>query len=231
MLKKIFILGMIVVCLCGCDMRRVRTERGIKEYETDFSSVNAEIIQFSGMKNTEFEQSINADIEKDINSGLVAFDSAATENCDNVRMGNKCVLNISWEEEYNDNDFISVVEEKYIYTGGAHGTTVRIPKNIDVSGGKVIKLSELFIDDGYISTLNRMINARMTEHSEEYKDLWAKPEIKESHQTDFYIDDDDLVIFFQPYDLSYYARGFVEFPLPLDDLSGYMKEEYRRLTI
>ena len=65
--------------------------------------------------------------------------------------------------------------------------------------------------------------------SEEYKDLWAKPEIKQEHQTDFYIQDDDLVIFFQPYDLSYYARGFVEFRLDLEDLSGYMKEEYRRL--
>ena len=51
----------------------------------------------------------------------------------------------------------------------------------------------------------------------------------EEHQTDFYIQDDDLVIFFQPYDLSYYARGFVEFRLDLEDLSGYMKEGYRRL--
>ena len=52
---------------------------------------------------------------------------------------------------------------------------------------------------------------------------------KRQHQTDFYIQDDDLVIFFQPYDLSYYARGFVEFRLDLEDLSGYMKEEYRRM--
>ena len=77
--------------------------------------------------------------------------------------------------------------------------------------------------------LNRMINEEMEKHSEEYKDLWAKPEIKQEHQTDFYIQDDDLVIFFQPYDLSYYARGFVEFRLDLEDLSGYMKEGYRRL--
>lgn len=231
MLKKIFILGMVVVCLCGCDMRRIRTERSIKEYETDFSSVSAEVIQFAGMNNTEFENNINAEIEQSVESDLVAFDSQATEKSDNVRMGNKCVLNINWDEKYNDNDFISVVEERYIYTGGAHGSTVRIPVNIDVSGEKKVQLSDLFSDDGYISTLNRMINARMTEHSEEYKDLWAKPEIKDSHQTDFYIDDDDLVIFFQPYDLSYYARGFVEFPLPLDELSGYLKEEYRRLAL
>ena len=78
-----------------------------------------------------------------------------------------------------------------------------------------MKLADLFADDGYVSTLNRMINEEMEKHSEEYKDLWAKPEIKQEHQTDFYIQDDDLVIFFQPYDLSYYARGFVEFRLDL----------------
>lgn len=230
MLKKIFIIGMIVVCLCGCDIQRIRTERSIKEYETDFSTVNAEVIQFAGIENTEFENSINSEIEQSVESELVAFDSSASESSDNVRMGNKCVLNIDWQEKYNKNDFISVVEEKYTYTGGAHGTTVRIPKNIDIAGEKVIELSELFNDDGYITTLNRMINERMTEHSDEYKDLWAKPEIKNSHQTDFYIEGDNLVIFFQPYDLSYYARGFVEFPLPLKELSGYLKEEYRRLV-
>ena len=138
-------------------------------------------------------------------------------------------MEISWEETYNKNDFISVVEERYIYTGGARGITVHIPVNIDVSGEKEVKLADLFADDGYVSTLNRMINEEMEKHSEEYKDLWAKPEIKQEHQTDFYIQDDDLVIFFQPYDLSYYARGFVEFRLDLEDLSGYMKEEYRRL--
>lgn len=230
MLKKIFIIGIIIMCLCGCDIQRVRINHTVREYETDSSAVNADVIQISGMSSSEFEKSINSELEQSVESDIVSFDSEAAENSDNVRMGNKCVLNISWDEKYNKNDFISIIEERYIYTGGAHGNTVRIPKNIDISGEQVIKLSDLFTDDRYISTLNRMINEYMTEHSGEYKDLWGKPEIKDSHQTDFYIDGDNIVIFFQPYDLSYYARGFVEFPLPLDELSGYMKEEYRRLV-
>ena len=228
-MKRIIAVIFVILCLCGCDMKRIRTESSIKEYETDFSTVYAETVKFSGMKNSEFEKNINAQIQQSIDSDLVAFDSKAQECKGNLQMGNKCVMEIGWEETYNKNDFISVVEEKYIYTGGARGTTVHIPVNIDVSGEKEVKLADLFADDGYVSTLNRMINEEMEKHSEEYKDLWAKPEIKQEHQTDFYIQDDDLVIFFQPYDLSYYARGFVEFRLDLEDLSGYMKEEYRRL--
>lgn len=226
---RVLVSFLIVICLCGCDFEGVRITNDVKEYETDFASVKAEIISFSGFKNEEFEKSINSEIAGNIESDIVAFDMEAQENKDNVRMGNKCVLEIDWEEKYNNNDFISVVEEKYVYTGGAHGSTVRIPKNIDIATGKEIKLSDLFTDTGYENTLNRMINELVTENSEEYKDLWAKPEIKQSHQTDFYINDNKLVIFFQPYDLSYYARGFVEFPLDLGELSGYMKEEYRRI--
>ena len=232
MLRRLLILAITALCLCGCSMDKIRSEKSIKEYETDYSSIHAEVIQFSGITDSEFESTLNTGIEQAVESELIAFDSQAMESSDNVRMGNKCVLEISWDEEYNKNDFLSVVEEKYVYTGGAHGSTVRVPKNIDIAGAKEIQLQDLFADEGYVNTLNRMINELMEEDRGEYKDLWAKPEIQESHQTDFYINDDNkLVIFFQPYELSYYARGFVEFPLPLDELSGYLKEEYRKLAV
>lgn len=229
MIKKLYIWGIALICLCGCSINRVKNDISVKEYETDFSAVRAEAIQFSGIKNAEFEKKVNDEIEQSLQSNLVAFDSEAASCGDNVRMGNKCVMEIKWEEKYNKNDFISAVEEKYVYTGGAHGNTVRIPKNIDLAAEKEIKLADLFAQKGYENTLNRLINEIISEHPEDYKDLWAKPEIKESHQTDFYIEGDKLVIFFQPYDLSYYARGFVEFPIDTDELSGYVKEEYRRL--
>ena len=44
---------------------------------------------------------------------------------------------------------------------------------------------------------------------------------------EFYMTDEDLVIFFPPYVLSYYAKGFIEFPLRLTELNGYLNEEFR----
>lgn len=232
MVKKVLCAGLVLtVLLTSCAAIGVKVNKSENKYETDYSEVTAEGIQLSGLPGAEFEKSINAELKQQVDSSLVAFDSLAAENSSNVRMGNRCILNITWEEKYNKNGFLSVVEEEYVYTGGAHGTTVRIPKNIDITGEKVVKLKDLFMDEGYVTTLNRLINERLSEHSDEYSELWEKPEIKEEHQENFYIQDDKLVIFFQPYELSYYARGFVEFPLPLDELSGYMKEEYRRLTV
>ena len=115
-MKRIIAVIFVILCLCGCDMKRIRTESSIKEYETDFSTVYAESVKFSGMKNGEFEKNINAQIQQSIDSDLVAFDSKAQECKDNLQMGNKCVMEIGWEETYNKNDFISVVEEKiYLY--------------------------------------------------------------------------------------------------------------------
>ena len=62
-MKRIIAVIFVIICLCGCDMKRIRTESSIKEYETDFSTVYAETVKFSGMKNSEFEKNINAQIQ------------------------------------------------------------------------------------------------------------------------------------------------------------------------
>lgn len=228
-MKRLLILILATLCLCGCDFNRVRTEKRLSEYETDFSTVHVENISICGTGNSDFEDSINTETEKSIESELVAFETKSQDSKAELIMGNKCILEINWEEVYNKNSFISLVEEKYTYTGGARGSVVHIPKNIDLTLFKEIKLADLFSDSGYAATLNRMIKEQVSENPDEYKDLWDNPEIKPEHQTNFYIKDDDLIIFFQPYDLSYYSKGFVEFSFDLADLSGYLKEEYRRL--
>ena len=55
-MKRIIAVIFVILCLCGCDMKRIRTESSIKEYETDFSTVYAETVKFSGMKNIRNER-------------------------------------------------------------------------------------------------------------------------------------------------------------------------------
>ena len=231
MIKRVIAATLAVVCLSSCAVGGggVKTDIAVKEYETDYSSVRAEVIEISGLADTEFEDVFNDSVEKNIDSELVAFDTAASEIADELKMGNKCVFQTTWHEKYNKNDFLSLVEERYVYMGGAHGETAWLPRNVDIAASKEVKLADLFQDSGYVNTLNRLITEEAEENKEEYAELWEKPEIKDSNQTDFYIEGDDLVIFYQPYDLSYYARGFVEFRLPLEELTSYMKEEYARL--
>jgi hypothetical protein len=229
-MKRLILIIAVPMLLCGCSANKAAQISVMqKQYETDFSAVEAEDIAFSNMENKQFQDEINSKLSERLSSSLVAFDSAAQESSQNVIMGNKCIFNNKWIEKYNQNSFISLIDEEYIYLGGAHGSTAWYPLNIDTAAGYSLTLDDLFEDKGYKEALNRMIDELIAENQDEYKDLWEKPEIKDSHQNDFYITNSDLVIFYQPYDLSYYARGFVEFPLRLEDLSRYLKEEYRRL--
>lgn len=229
-MKRFLLVLTALIVLCGCSQSKTAwIKLTPRQYETDISTVDAQELSLSGMKDSEFETELNQKFSEELSSALVGFDTLAQENSGNVTMGNKSVFNNRWEEKRNNSDFLSLVNEQYMYLGGAHGNTAWYPSNIDALNNKIIKLDDLFTDSGYKDTLNRLITELVEQNPDEYADLWEKPEIRDSHQNDFYIDDSHLVIFFQPYELSYYARGFVEFPIKLEDLSGSLKEEYRRL--
>ena len=221
---------LMAVALCACSAKNAATITiDSIEYETDTATVYVERPEFSFMKNHELADELNDAYEDEVDSALVAFDTLSQDGAP-LSGGNKYVFEIHQNVKYNENDFISIVSDIYQYTGGAHGTSVWRAKNIDTLTGTEVLLADLFEDNNYKTVLNTLIEQEVTEHPEDYNDLWEKPQIKDSNQRDFYISDNGLVVFYQPYDLSYYARGFVEFTIDYDDISGYLKEEYRRLV-
>ena len=229
-MRKLLILIFPVLLLCSCTAPgSADIKINNSTYQTDLSDVSAQGIKFSEMKDRVFEEELNSSIASDIDGALVSFDTLASQSSESLRMGNRCVFRLTQEVKYNKNNFVSIIEEHYVYTGGAHGSSRRYPRNIDLLSSKTVCLADMF-ESGYENTINRMIKEAVDAHPEIYSDLWEQPSLTSNHQKDFYISEDKLVIFFQPYDLSYYAKGYVEFPLKLKDLSGYMKEEYRRLV-
>lgn len=227
-MKKIFLAVLSVLLLCACAKNGMADIKiTVKEYETDISSARIETIQLSGLKNPEFENNINQTIARDTDGAAVSFDTIASDSTEKIRMGNKCVFEINQLVKNNSSDFISIVEEHYVYAGGAHGSTIWYPRNIDTLADKTVKLSDLFKDASYKAELNRQIDLILESNKDQYSDLWEHPTI--TSEDNFYISDSKLVIFYQPYELSYYARGFIEFPIKLTDIEGYLKDEYKRL--
>ena len=215
------------VLLCGCtakgsaDIRL--TDSG---YTTDSAEIHAQGFEVSGIKNHDFAAQINSSVQSDIDGALVSFDTMVSESLGELRMGNRCILDITQELKYNENDFLSVVEEHYVYTGGAHGSNMKYPRNYDLAGSRQIYLSDLF-SEGYKESLNRIITEQVQADTEKYSELGERPEIQPEHEMNFYIIPGKLVIFFQPYELSYYAKGYVEFEIPFSKISGNLKDEWR----
>lgn len=228
---KRLVAGGLAVILSGCtlfsDGYSVKIQK--EEQESDYSSVYAEIIEFDGFKNKEYQSELNMSVHDDVDNAIKSFDALAMEAKESLPKGVKSALSITQKVKRNTTDIISFITEVYTYTGGAHGTTEWVPVTVDVTSEKPhnLKLGELFSDSNYITKLNAIIAKMVEENPEKYGELWAKPEITEENENRFYMTDTDLVIFFPPYELSYYAKGFIEFNIPYDRLNPILNDRYK----
>lgn len=229
--KKISFFALItVVMMCGCTLGGgYKTKINKEEQETEYSTVYAEIIEFSGIKNKKYQSELNMSVENDVSAAISEFDAVAHEAQPNMPPGVKSVLHITQTVTRNSNCIISFIEEHYIYLGGAHGTTAWFPRTVDTTADEfhIITLDELFCDDKYMEKLNSIISEMVTKNPDKYSEMWAEPKITEENKNRFYLTDTDLVIFFPPYELSYYAKGFIEFPIPLESINPILNERYR----
>ncbi|MDD6735599.1 MAG: DUF3298 domain-containing protein [Clostridiales bacterium] len=219
---KILSAAMLCALLCSC-AGRVTVEMIDKSYATDSVKVNAQIPQLSGLPGKDLQESVNKEIFSAATELLDSFSQSAKET------GEQSVFDMQTTEYYNRNNFLSLVTQIDYFARKTHKNSCRITKNINAAEGCEIRLGDLFEDDGYIDTLNAQIEREITEHPEKYADLWQKPRITQNQC--FYIDGSHLVLYYPPYELSYYERGFVEIPVNLEDLSICLKEEYRNIFL
>ena len=216
------LLAAVLVCSCTVNGVRVRLEKSAEETETEV--INTETPVVSGMKKS-YTDELNSQFSDIISEKTESFKQTANKTVQD-RNG-KAELKIEGEVKFNKKNLLSIVLESYEYTSGLNGSSARCAVTTDVSEEKQIMLCDLFCDDEYRDLLNARLEKLSL--SEEYSDIWEKPTITEAQNESFYLSDNGLVIYYQPYELSYYSRGFVEFTIPYSDLYGYLKPEYALL--
>lgn len=217
--KKIWVIALVMM-LASCGSG-VQVDSVDKSYTTETVMVDAKIPKISGLSSKSFEEAINAEYEKTITSYLSEFKKQASQT------GDRSSFSVTTTEHHNGGGIFSAVTQIDSFASESHKNSFRITKNIDTKKCIELSLSDLFDGDGYIDMLNARLSDAVLEDSERYQGLWEKPRLSENQ--DFYISSGFLVVYYLPYKLSYYERGFVEIPLSISDMSGYLKEEYRHL--
>lgn len=120
---------------------------------------------------------------------------------------------------YNRGCIISLYSDRYEYTGGAHGNTVRSSQTWNTGGRGRVCLRELFACDQngkeYIfEEIFRQIRMEPDIYFEDYERL-----VDETFdQENFYCTDDGVVIYFQQYDIAPYSSGIREFCFPYSEM-------------
>ena len=213
----------LIILLCSCSSgKQAKTNVENIEEKTDSYTINCEVLAFDEADEKMAE--LNSLFAEEANEWIDDFKQRAGSIT--LRGSEPPCLQVRNDIKLNGSTIISTVTEKYVYLTGLHGNVWWSAKNFDVKSYRILKLSDLFIDDTYEKILSQRITELIETQNDKYPDLWEQPSIDKSRQDKFYLDGKNLVIFYQPYELSYYARGVVEFPIPIEKIRGYIKPEY-----
>ncbi|WP_066714693.1 DUF3298 and DUF4163 domain-containing protein [Clostridium sp. Marseille-P299] len=128
---------------------------------------------------------------------------------------------VDYKTTYLSCQFISLYFDKYIYTGGAHGNTIRHSDTWNLSTGKTMHISEYFpMNENYKNDILTFIIDEITnqlknpESKGKYFDTYQQDVHNTWNEDNFYLTPAGIVVYFQQYDIAPYSSGIIEFLIP-----------------
>lgn len=176
----------------------------------------------------------NKKIEKEVNIKLRALSSfkpfAESEGTTPVIITPDDILDYTYlgnfiVQFFKKNLLILDMTGYYYPFGAAHGMPYKKTPNIDLITGKFYTLGDLFMGGVYwVGELNKIIN-EMIKNDSQYSYIFNDSFKGIKPNQDFYIDENNLYIYFPPYEIAPYAAGFVTFKIPFTEIEGMINKE------
>ncbi len=125
---------------------------------------------------------------------------------------------VNYSVTYNQNSIISLYFDKYVYAGGAHGTTERVSRTWNMQNGTLITLCNLLHNDCssvilILKDIVHQIESQISSGTGSYFENYASLVIENFNFEQFYLVDDNIAIYFQQYDIAPYSSGLPVFLL------------------
>jgi uncharacterized protein YjdB len=120
------------------------------------------------------------------------------------------------EIPYNRNNLVSITQENYTYTGGAHGMNTLTAHTFGTKTGDELLLKDvLVIPEAQISTELTAEFAVLKATNPRYSDIdLAEVASLLNGSAKYYLTDAGVCVYFDPYEVTYYAAGRVELIIP-----------------
>lgn len=132
-----------------------------------------------------------------------------------------------FETPYNRGELLSIYRDRYEYTGGAHGNTVRLADTWHLGDGLRLPLGAFFEDSGYKSTIFAYITENIKQQIESgsgyYFDDYVKNVFRYFDERNYYLTYDGFAIYFPLYTIAAYAQGIPVFVIPYEAFGGSLK--------
>jgi len=116
--------------------------------------------------------------------------------------------------------------ESYNYPfGAAHGMPSQVFPHINLINGEFYQMEDLFKEDSnYVKVLSDIISYQI-DNDPEYSYVFPGSFEEISKNQPFYINEDALYIYFEPYEIGPYAAGFPTFLIPFNEIDGIIDKE------
>ena len=201
-------------------------------YVEDYLEIAISYPVISGLTDAKFQEELNYFIEKqvtkakdDIEVHLQEYVEMAEEGDFEIRPHQ---LFVEYDVKANNDDFLSIAMTYYTYTGGANGMTVVNAFNINKKANTSFHLKDLFkADVDYKGIINKEIEEQIKLRSDGENEMFFEGEmgfqgIKD--EATFYLTDNNLVLFFEKYEIAPGAMGIPEFAISLASLGDILND-------
>lgn len=119
--------------------------------------------------------------------------------------------------------FLSLYSDLYLYTGGAHGSTVRFSNVWDMNEGSILLLEDFFPgNSNYKETIMEGITVYILDQdqkTDENQNIYFKnPQQnvpKSYNENNYYLTPEGIIVYFQQYDIAPYSSGIPTFLIPM----------------
>lgn len=198
----------------------VQERQGVKitnhtiEKKIPEASIKVDYPQLSGLKHKSVQKKINKLFKNKAEKFVANALKEAKAGQPSTQSGNPYEYVGTYKVTYNRDGGLSLYQDWYSYTGGAHGITVRDGLTFRLDNGKLLTLDELLrANPNYRSIVDPEIAKKLQEtegYFGNFKTIGSNPS--------YYVKDEGVTIFFQLYEYLPYVFGFPEFYFPFSQL-------------
>lgn len=121
---------------------------------------------------------------------------------------------VSYEVKFNENNLISIVMNDYMYTGGAHGTTIVTSYNFNILTGQQLFVGDIAKNQTNLNKIKQYAINELSKRNYGLNEELKNIEINNSRP--FYFIQNGIILMFQEYEVAPYAAGRPEVKIPIE---------------
>ena len=221
----LFVVALTLLCVNVSAVSQVRIcSRTIDATEQNLS-FKGSYPRVYGMDNEKAQSDLNTLYRENAQKAMLDAKLAANGlSQGEIQSGMKAEGIYQFKVRRNGCGIFSLTTSNYLFSGGAHGTTVQLGSTVNATSGKQYLLKDLFTNE---SDAFAFLNDQIQEQIKKRGLTPIVPFETVKPNEGYYLTDTDLVVFFQQYEYFPYSDGIQEFAIPLKNLENVLIPEIR----